>query len=141
MVPARTVASPASSRAYCRWWCPPMKSSSSPARLRGSRLAGQRCRLLEGSAMAHTFYLAPSGNGVGLTSLALGLVRALDNRGIRVAFYKPIGQHGARDTGPERSTYFIRRTSSLAPATPVPIEEAERLLSTNKLDELLEQVM
>jgi phosphate acetyltransferase len=91
--------------------------------------------------MPHTLYLVPSGNGVGLTSLSLGLVRALDHRGIRVAFYKPIGQHGARDTGPERSTYFIRRTSSLTPATPVPIEEAERLLSANKLDELLEQVM
>jgi len=91
--------------------------------------------------MPHTFYLVPSGNGVGLTSLSLGLVRALDNRGIRVAFYKPIGQMSARDAGPERSTYFIRHTSSLSPANPVPLEEAERLLSSNKLDELLEQVM
>ncbi|MDQ2643719.1 MAG: phosphate acetyltransferase [Myxococcota bacterium] len=91
--------------------------------------------------MAHTLYLVPSGSSVGLTSLSLGLVRALDNRGVRVAFYKPIGQQSARDSGPERSTYFIRRTSSLQPATPVPLEEAERLLSSNKLDELLDQVM
>ena len=91
--------------------------------------------------MAHTLYLVPSGSGVGLTSLSLGLVRALDNRGVRVAFYKPIGQQSARDSGPERSTYFIRRTSSLEPATPVPLDEAERLLSSNKLDELLDQVM
>jgi phosphate acetyltransferase len=91
--------------------------------------------------MPHTLYLVPSGSGVGLTSLALGLVRALDNRGIRVAFFKPIGQHAERDTGPERSTYFVRRTSSLSPATPVPLEEAERLLAANRMDELLEQVM
>ena len=42
--------------------------------------------------MPHTLYLVPSGPGAGLTSIALGLVRALDNRGIRVAFLKPIGQ-------------------------------------------------
>ena len=91
--------------------------------------------------MPHTLYLVPSGGGVGLTSLSLGLVRALDNRGIRVAFFKPIGQHSEHDTGPERSTYFVRRTSSLAPATPVPLEEAERLIASNRMDELLDQVM
>jgi phosphate acetyltransferase len=91
--------------------------------------------------MPHTLYLAPSGNDVGLTSLALGLVRALDSRGVRVAFYKPIGQHQSSDTGPERSTYFVRHTSSLDPATPVPLEEAERLIAQGRMDELLEQVM
>lgn len=91
--------------------------------------------------MPHTLYLAPSGNGVGLTSLSLGLVRALDNRGIRVAFFKPIGQATGRDTGPERSTYFVRRTSSLTPSTPMPLEEAERLVATQRTDELLDRVM
>ena len=91
--------------------------------------------------MPHTFYLVPSGGGVGLTTLALGLVRALDNRGVRVAFFKPIGQPLARDTGPERSTHFIRRTSSLKPATPIAFEEAQRLLSQRRGDELLAQVL
>jgi phosphate acetyltransferase len=91
--------------------------------------------------MPHTLYLVPSGVGVGLTTLALGLVRALDNRGVRVAFFKPIGQPLARDTGPERSTYFVRLTSSLKPATPIAFEEAQRLLLQRKGDELLEQVL
>jgi phosphate acetyltransferase len=91
--------------------------------------------------MPHTLYLVPSGVDVGLTSVALGLVRALDNRGIRVAFFKPVGQPTGHDTGPERSTYFIRHTSSLSPATPIPLEEAERLISTRRTDELLERVM
>ena len=91
--------------------------------------------------MPHTLYLVPSGHSAGLTSVALGLVRALDNRGIRVAFFKPIGQSASDDTGPERSTYFIRQTSSLKPATPIPLAEAERLISANRKDELLEQVM
>jgi phosphate acetyltransferase len=78
---------------------------------------------------------------VGLTSLALGLVRALDNRGIRVAFFKPIGQPVGHDIGPERSTYFIRRLSPLAPATPISLEEAGRMILTRRTDELLERVL
>ncbi len=91
--------------------------------------------------MPHTFYLVPSGGGVGLTSLALGLVRALDNRGIRVAFFKPIGQPVGHDTGPERSTYFIRRLSPLTPATPISLEEAGRMILARRTDDLLERVM
>ena len=64
--------------------------------------------------MPHTLYLAPCGAKVGLTSVALGLVRALDNRGVRVAFCKPIGQPLAKSTGPERSTHFIRATTNSA---------------------------
>ena len=48
--------------------------------------------------MPHTLYLTPSGSGVGLTSLALGLVLALDKRGVRVAFCKPIGQREGKDS-------------------------------------------
>ena len=73
--------------------------------------------------------------------MALGLVRALDNRGIRVAFFKPIEQRSEHDVGPERSTYFIQQTSTLAPAAPIPLELAERLLSSGRTDELLDRVM
>jgi phosphate acetyltransferase len=92
-------------------------------------------------AMPHTLYLAPSGSGVGLTSVALGVVRALDNRGIRVAFFKPIGQPVGADRGPERSTHFIRRTSPLRPSAPVPFEEASRLILLRRTDDLLERVV
>jgi len=91
--------------------------------------------------MAHIFYLAPSGTSVGLTSVALGLVHALDKRGMRVAFFKPIGQVQARDSGPERSTHFIACTTTLRPVTPIPLEEAERLISAKRTEELLERVV
>ncbi|MEI9935780.1 MAG: phosphate acetyltransferase [Pseudomonadota bacterium] len=91
--------------------------------------------------MPHTFYLVPSGGGVGLTSLALGLVRALDNRGVRVAFFKPIAQPALHDTGPERSTHFIRHTSALTPTAPLALEEASRLLLARRTDELFEHVL
>jgi phosphate acetyltransferase len=91
--------------------------------------------------MPHTLYLAPCGAKVGLTSVALGLLRALDNRGVRVAFCKPIGQPLGKATGPERSTHFIRATTSLRPALPISLEEAERLISSERSDELMERVM
>ena len=91
--------------------------------------------------MPHTLYLAPCGSKAGLTSVALGLVHALDNRGVRVAFCKPIGQPLAKATGPERSTHFIRATTSLRPALPISLEEAERLISSERSDELMERIM
>jgi phosphate acetyltransferase len=91
--------------------------------------------------MTRVFYLAPSGSRVGLTSVALGVVHALDKRGIRVAFFKPVGQPLARDTGPERSTHFVASTTSLRPVTPIPLEEAERLIGAQRTDELLERVI
>jgi len=91
--------------------------------------------------MPHNLFLAPVGSGCGLTSLALGLVRALDNQGIRVAFCKPIGQPDREDSGPERSTHFIRATTALTPAPPIPLEEAERLIAGGREDELMERVV
>jgi len=62
--------------------------------------------------MKHAFFLAAAGTGVGLTTVALGLVSALDRRGVRVAFFKPIAQASEGDSGPERSTLFIRKTTT-----------------------------
>lgn len=89
----------------------------------------------------YTMFLAPSGSGVGLTTLALGLVRALDVRGVRVAFCKPISQSSNHDAGPERSTHFIRSTTQLEPADPIPQEEAARLISAGEEDQLMERVV
>ena len=91
--------------------------------------------------MPHTLFLTPVGSGCGLTSISLGLFRALDKHGIRVAFYKPIGQPTGGDDGPERSTHFIRATTALTPSIPIPLEEAERLIGTGHLEELLERVV
>jgi len=43
--------------------------------------------------------LVPTEGRVGLTSVSLGLLRALDRRGLRVGFVKPIRQPGD-DGGP-----------------------------------------
>ncbi len=91
--------------------------------------------------MKHAFFLAPAGTGIGLTTVALGLVNALDQRGIRVGFFKPIAQVSEGDSGPERSTHFIRKTTSLKPADPIPLATATRMISEQGIDQLMARVI
>jgi len=91
--------------------------------------------------MKRIFFLAPISGGAGLTTVSLGLLRALDKRGLRVGFCKPIGQRTEHNPGPELSTHFVRATSGLKPASPIPLEHAEKLVSDGRADELLNDVM
>lgn len=88
----------------------------------------------------HALLVVPTGPGVGLTSVSLGLVRALESRGLRVGFVKPIRQPGA-DDGLERSTEFVRRTTTIRPAESLAFRDAEALLSAGKRSELLQDVV
>ena len=88
-----------------------------------------------------TFFLAPTRYGVGLTSVTLGLVRALDNLGLRVKFFKPIAQLHIGDTGPERSTKLVQRIMDHEPPTPITSHRAEDLLGDNKGDVLMEEIV
>ena len=88
-----------------------------------------------------TFFLAPTRYGVGLTSVSLGLVRALDNLGLRVKFFKPIAQLHVGDKGPERSTKLVQRIMDHEPPTPITSHRAEDLLGDNKGDVLMEEIV
>ncbi|PAU65024.1 MULTISPECIES: phosphate acetyltransferase [Pseudomonas] len=89
----------------------------------------------------HTFFIAPTGFGVGLTSISLGLVRALERAGLKVGFFKPIAQPHPGDEGPERSTELIARTHGLTPPKPLPLSQVEHMLGDGHLDELLEEII
>ena len=91
--------------------------------------------------MKHAFFLAAAGTGVGLTTVALGLVNALDRRGVRVAFFKPIAQASEGDPGQERSTLFIRKTTTLNPADPIPLAVATKTISEYGMDQLMGSVI
>ncbi|WP_067515137.1 phosphate acetyltransferase [Endozoicomonas ascidiicola] len=88
-----------------------------------------------------TFFLAPTRYGAGLTSVTLGLVRALDSLGLRVKFFKPIAQIHVGDTGPERSTKLVQRIMDHEPPTPISSHRAEDLLGDNKGDVLMEEIV
>ncbi|MEX2044779.1 MAG: phosphate acetyltransferase, partial [Opitutus sp.] len=91
--------------------------------------------------MKHTFFLAASGFGSGLTSASLGVFHALDRRGIHVGFCKPISQ-GSRPSGePDPSSDFVARTTGFRPVDPLPFSEAERFVRDNRMDDLMEVVV
>ncbi|WP_291425659.1 phosphate acetyltransferase [Deinococcus sp.] len=87
-----------------------------------------------------TLFLAPTRNGVGLSSTALGLTRALERQGLHVAFLKPIAQTGEKAT--DDSVHFARTVSHLV-GTPDPIllATAEEQLSQGQEEELMEQII
>ncbi|MGQ7959473.1 phosphate acetyltransferase [Pseudomonas sp. SP16.1] len=89
----------------------------------------------------HTFFIAPTNFGVGLTSISLGLVGALERRGLKVGFFKPIAQPHAGDLGPERSSELIARTHGLHSPMPLSLSHVERMLGDGHLDELLEEII
>ena len=89
----------------------------------------------------HTFFLAPTGFGVGLTSTSLGLIRALQRAGLKVGFFKPIAQPHAGDDGPERSSELVARTHGLNAPTPRSLAKVERMLGDGLLDDLLEDIV
>ena len=91
--------------------------------------------------MSRNIMLIPIGIGVGLTSLSLGMVRALERKGVKVQFFKPIAQIRSGDTGPERSTTILSTSPTVNPLEPFSMEHAEALIRSEQTDVLLEQII
>ncbi|CBL46187.1 Phosphate acetyltransferase [gamma proteobacterium HdN1] len=88
----------------------------------------------------HCFFLSPTGFGVGLTSVSLGLIRALERNGLRAHFLKLVAQAHANDVGPERSTALVNQTIGLQAPEPWTQKHVERLLADGRENDLLEEV-
>jgi phosphate acetyltransferase len=91
--------------------------------------------------LKRTLYLAPAASSAGLTTVTLGLVRALDRIGFRVGFYKPIGQSVSAGDKFERSSHFIRQTTNFHSADPISFDHATRFMSEGHMDELMSRVI
>jgi phosphate acetyltransferase len=91
--------------------------------------------------MSHAFMLVSTGAGAGLTTVSLGMVRALDRLGIHTGFYKPVAQLHDGDYGPERSTRLIAQLSAIQPPPPISLHRATSMLGTGKEELLMEEVV
>ncbi|MGB0257824.1 MAG: phosphate acetyltransferase [Coraliomargarita sp.] len=91
--------------------------------------------------MKHVFFLAASGVESGLTSISLGVFRALDRRGIRVGFCKPISQGVITEGETDPSISLVSSTTGFKPVEPMSMEEAERFVRNDQMDDLMEQVV
>jgi phosphate acetyltransferase len=86
--------------------------------------------------MPRTLLVAPAGRQVGVTTVCLGLVRALDRLGVRVAFTKPIAARGEN-----RAATLVKLGADLRPPEPIARAAAEDLLATGDDQTLMERVV
>lgn len=96
--------------------------------------------------MAKSLFIAPTSMGSGLTSVCLGLLRAMERVGISVGFYKPFCQsvnqgESQHNNGKDSSVTFVRSRSHLQPPEPYPLKKAQHLLNRGKSDFLMETVV
>ncbi len=91
--------------------------------------------------MTKALFIAPTAPGIGLTSVCLGLVHALDSVGLRVAFCKPIIQNGSNDTPLDHTTQLIQLTTSLAPPASLAMQSAREWLKQGNDARVMEAVV
>ncbi|MGX2966872.1 phosphate acetyltransferase [Ursidibacter sp. B-7004-1] len=91
--------------------------------------------------MSRTIILIPTTTGVGLTSVSLGLVHALEQKGAKVGFLKPIAQPISGEDTLDRSTTIIRAAQSTETGEPFMLSAAETLIGQNQSDVLLEKIV
>ena len=96
--------------------------------------------------MAKSLFIAPTSMDSGLTSVCLGLLRALERVGVSVGFYKPFRQtvhqaEAVHNEGQDSSVAFVRASSHVNPPDPLPLKRAQQQLNRGKSEELMETVV
>ncbi|WP_275553896.1 phosphate acetyltransferase [Mixta sp. Marseille-Q2659] len=91
--------------------------------------------------MSRTIMLIPTGTSVGLTSVSLGVIRAMERKGVRLSVFKPIAQPRAGGNAPDQTTTIIRKNSSIPAAEPLLMSRVESLLGSNQQDVLMEEII
>ncbi len=91
--------------------------------------------------MSRTIMLIPTGTSVGLTSVSLGVIRAMERKGVRLSVFKPIAQPRAGGDSPDQTTTIIRKNSSIPAAVPLAMSRVESLLGSNQQDVLMEEII
>ena len=90
--------------------------------------------------MARSLLVAPVADHAAMARTCLGLLRALDRRGVKVAFVKPVAQPRA-DGRPDRSSELVAAITALRPPEPVTTAQLEELLGEGELDVVLEKIV
>ncbi|WP_197473327.1 MULTISPECIES: phosphate acetyltransferase [unclassified Erwinia] len=91
--------------------------------------------------MSRTIMLIPTGTSVGLTSISLGVIRAMERKGVRLSVFKPIAQPRTGGDAHDQTTLIIRKNSSIPAAEPLQMSRVESLLGTNQQDVLMEEII
>lgn len=90
-----------------------------------------------------TILLVPLSRGIGVTSAALGLIRALDYNGVKAGFMKPFLQDDTLDkqNSLDSSSALAMHAFGLNPPKSISRQRLERMLGDDNLDDLMEEVV
>ncbi|MCG9631761.1 phosphate acetyltransferase [Vibrio sp. Isolate30] len=91
--------------------------------------------------MSRTIMLIPTSAGVGLTSASMGVLRAMERKGVKVSFYKPISQPRSGGDQPDLTSTIVGTSSDVKIGQPLAMSVAESLIGNDNMDELLETVV
>ncbi|PLK58569.1 phosphate acetyltransferase [Candidatus Palibaumannia cicadellinicola] len=87
--------------------------------------------------MSRTIMLIPIGTRVGLTSVSLGIIRAMKQKRVRLNVFKPIAEAGSGDA----LTHIVCTKYHIPYIEPLCINYVESLLVSNKQDVLMEEII
>ena len=88
------------------------------------------------SGFTQTFLVTPARQAVGLTSVALGIVRALQRLGVDAGFAKPVDQDIT-----DNSEFFARTLFQLPVPEPLSLQETAERIAANQASELMEEIV
>ncbi|WP_114395266.1 phosphate acetyltransferase [Oleisolibacter albus] len=88
-----------------------------------------------------TLFLVPTSHDAGLTSMALGLVQALQSQGLSVGFVKPISQPEEVSRTTDPSVHFASSLCGVNAPRGLTFQQAEQRLRTGDMDALMEEVV
>ncbi|CUX96764.1 phosphate acetyltransferase [Candidatus Doolittlea endobia] len=91
--------------------------------------------------MSRTIMLIPTGTSVGLTSVSLGVIRAMEQKGISLSVFKPIAQPRSGKNALDATVLIIRANSSISFSEPLSMNYAESLLGSSQQDVLMEEII
>ncbi|WP_226661317.1 phosphate acetyltransferase [Microbulbifer aggregans] len=91
--------------------------------------------------MSRTIMLVPISAGVGITSVSLGTLRALERNGVGVSFFKPVAESVKNEKTFDRSNEILRNASNLKVPDSFPMHVAESMISRGDISDLLENIL
>ncbi len=89
--------------------------------------------------MQRTLFIAPTEIKSGLTSISLGLIRTLDQLGLKVAICKPIASKEAGTR--QRSVELLTQATGIQTPDPISLKQAQNMMGNGQQDRLMEEVI
>lgn len=91
--------------------------------------------------MSRTIMLIPISSNVGLSSVSLGVIRAMERKGVRLSVLKPINQSRISTDTTDQTTAIVSTHTSIPVSKSLNMSYVESLIGSNQQDVLMEEIV